>query len=258
MNLLNYKHLKYALHFSILKRRVKIACLAALFSLSFIVDDACINSIRRVFDEMNKSASANKVTYLKYNVITTLSVKDKNDKYIVNDSEFEVISSNNRARIYGKEMIVYRDEKNTFSILPQKKIIYWTNSYINKNNNDVYKNLKIMQDSVFLNNERVDCKDIKGQPYNKEITIFLGKKVKTSMKINSVTYCLNTSKKSLSNVSMVYMPNQPYQKNVYVFKEQNFDYKKENLNTPSIDLVFENKNKLKKQFEGYKIIDNRK
>ena len=78
------------------------------------------------------------------------------------------------------------------------------------------------------------------------------------MQIKKVTYYLDDKKNLLHKVVIDYVNNSQYENVVYVFNEQNVDYKKEDMSVPVQKLVFENGNTLKKKYEGFKLIDTRK
>jgi len=231
--------------------------LLLLFS-SATPDNTCLNSVKKVFDQMKTLTEGSTVSYMKYTVTAKLHEKDNNDKNIINSSTFEVISNKKNSRIYSKEMVVLRDEKNTFTILPQKKLIYWQNTFIKEKGVDAYNDLRKMQDSVFKHAEKVDCKTITGQAYTKMITVSLDKNMSAYMQMKKLTYCIDDKKNLLSKVEVEYLPNNNFENIVYVFNEQNYDYKKADMTIPVQNLVFESDKTLQKQYAGFKLIDTRK
>jgi hypothetical protein len=205
-----------------------------------------------------KVASQNgKVNYMKYSVQATLSA-GKDEAEETNTTHFEAITYNNNARIYSKEMVVLRDSKNTFSILPQKKVIYWTDTFIKENSADAYADLRKMQDSVFKKCDKVECVSVTGKAYNKQITVYLNKAMSAYMQMSSVVYCINNQNHTLHEVVVNYIPKMQFKTIKYVFEEQNSDYKQVNMTVPVTTLVFDNGTTLKKQYAAYKLIDSRK
>lgn len=243
---------------NLLRWRGVVAFVSLLILFSATPDNTCINSVRKVFDVMNAPEVKNNVTYLKYTVTAKLNVKDKQDKNIISSSTFELITAKEKSRIYSKEMVVLRDEKQTFTILLQKKVIYWTNTFIKDKSKDTYSNLRMMQDSVFKHAERVECTAVEGQAYNKMIVLVLDKKMSKMMQMKKISYCIDDTKNLLSKVEVDYLPNNEYENVIYAFIEQSSDYKKADMNVPVNSLVFEKGNTLQKQYEGFKIIDTRK
>ena len=234
--------------------------LALLFLLSSatLENSTCLNSVKKVFDQMKISTENSEVSYMNYTVTAKLHERDNKDKNIINSSTFEVISNKKNSRIYSKEMIVLRDEKNTFTILPQKKTIYWQNTFVKEKGADAYNDLRKMQDSVFKHAEKVDCKTVTGQAYTKMITVSLDKNMAAYMQMKKLTYCIDDKKNLLSKVEVEYLPNNNYENIVYVFNEQNYDYKKADMTIPVQNLVLENDKTLQKLYAGFKLIDTRK
>lgn len=225
--------------------------------LSFGIIDPCLLEVRQVFDKLNEvSINSKEVSYLNYTVISTS--KDAAGKSFVSKGVFEMISTSKQNRIYSKDMIVLKDQSNTFTIMPSRKMIYISDAVIGKKDENLYDKLKILQDTIFKNTTKVDCESVKGQLYNKIVTVFLNDKLSSFIDIKKASYYINSDDKTLKKVFVEYVSNKQFETIEYVFNETNFDYKKADMSVPVRKLVYENNTTLKKEYESYKVIDNRK
>ena len=237
-----------------------VLCLSILFVLftSASLPDKCLIDVRKVFDKMNAFAAENKVCYINYSVNSTLSQKDENGKNIVSNSSIELINSTNKRRMFSKEMNILSDEKETFTILFQQKTIYWSDAVLRDKKENIYDKLKMFQDTIFKYTERVECKSVSNQSYNKTVSIYLNDKMSKLMGMKNAVYYINDETDMLTKVTVDYLPGNKLEQVTYIFKEQNFDYKAADMSTPVRNLVFDGNMKLNKQYAGFHLIDTRK
>ena len=94
--------------------------------------------------------------YLNYSVNTTLRDGKQGPG---SKSSVEVIMNNKQARIISKEISVYQDEFQSFTILPTRKTIYQGESTLNLDNNKRLNSLSMLQDAIFDVSIVKDCKD---------------------------------------------------------------------------------------------------
>ncbi len=236
---------------------------AALLLMSFTTSNtsskAALTEVSKIFDKLNLSASEGKnVCYLNYTVTAKLNSKETNGQNIISTSQFELITNKNQSRIISKEMMVLKDEENTITILPSRKMIYLADAVNGNKNENLYAKLKPLQDSIFKHSEKVETEDVKGKTYNKIITIQLDQKMANFIDIESASYYINTDTQVLNKVVVNYLPNKQYQQLEYNFNEVSFNYNKVNMQAPVKKQVFEHGKNLKKEYQDFKVIDNRK
>lgn len=227
-----------------------------LLSSSMKPDTDCLGDVKRVFNAMNETVIKGNVCYIKY-VITTNSNAEKG-KSTVNESTFEMITSHSQSRLYGKEMIVLKDEKNTFSILPSRKVIYWADAVPSKKGEHLYDQLSLLQDSIFKNVKKQECTEVKDKPYDKVVTIDLNEKMSTFLGIRSASYYIDDAAHLLKKVIVHYLPGNQFERLEYDFKEIDLDYKKTDMTIPVKKIVFETDQKLQAAYQGFQIKDSRK
>lgn len=215
-------------------------------------DTDCLRDVKKVFDVMNQTVVDGNVCYLKYTVITGSSTEDENER------TFEMITTKSKSHLYSKEMIILKDEKHTFSILPTRKIIYWADVVPLKKGEHLYDQLSMLQDSIFKNVKKLECLDVAEKPYTKIVSIDLNDKMSAFLGIRRASYYINDVTNLLSKVVVFYLPGNQHERLEYNFKEIDLDYKKSDMNVPVQKLVFENEQKLQTAYQGFQIKDNRK
>jgi hypothetical protein len=225
--------------------------------MSFQIKDPALLEVRQVFDKLNEVAGGSKVSYINYSVISKLKEKDGSGNNITNSGVFELISTAKQNRIYNKDMIVLKDQTNTFTILPSRKVIYISDAVIGKKEERLYEKLKVLQDTIFKNALKVTTELVKGKSYDKIVNVVLNDKIGKYLAMKQVAYYINTQNKTLKKVFVEYLPDQQFITLEYNFNETNFDYKKADMTIPVKNLVFESGKNLKKDYLDYKVIDNR-
>lgn len=233
--------------------------IAFLLSLTGMrTDTNYLGNVKKVFDVMNDAVVNDKVCYLKYAITTNLNSKDAKGNLIVNTGTFEMITSKSQSRLYSKDMIILKDQKNTFAILPARKVIYWSDAVPSKKGEHLYDQLSTLQDSIFKNVKKQECIEVKDKEYTKIINIDLNEKMSSFLGIKSATYFINDITQRLSKVIVLYQPGNQYTRLEYDFKETDLDYKKMNMNVPVRELVFDNGQKFQVAYQGFQLKDNRK
>ncbi len=221
-------------------------------------DAKCVTYLKSMFKTWNQSSKTDGVVYSKYIISSTLNGNSTSNN-ISSKSEIESISFGNKSRVYSKEMIVLRDEKYTISILPQKKIVFWTNSIKSKVSlSTAQAQISKMQDSLLSIREKIVCEAVKGKKNSKVVHVYLKYAKGYAGQLTKLSYYINTATKTLQKLTMNYTPESEFKKISYEFIAQNYNYKKVDMKTPVKQLVFTSNNTLLQKYAGFKLIDNRK
>ncbi|MCD6020135.1 MAG: hypothetical protein K0S53_3256 [Bacteroidetes bacterium] len=233
--------------------------LTAIALCSFKSGENQLKEIRSVFDRLNTLPSSSKEScYMHYTVISVANNKEMSNKPLVSKADFEVFASEKQNRIYNREIIVLKDQSNTFTILPSRKTIYISDAVVGKKNETLYDKLKVIQDSVFANAEKIETEIVKDKAYNKIISITLNKRLSSYLEIKKISYYIQSEEKLLNRVFVEYIENKPYVSVDYIFNKTDFACKKEDMSESVKKLVFVKNNKLIEAYRGFKVIDSRK
>jgi hypothetical protein len=229
------------------------------FSPPSAVEKQHLARVSEFFDKLNAaSKKENGACYIDYTVTASLGAKARQGK-TVSKSSFKLLSSFHHSRVYSQVMVVLKDEKNTFMIIPSRKMIYWSDAITAKKDENLYTKMKQMQDTIFNNVKKVEYEEVKdNKAYDQVITLQLNERISKFLDIQKVIYYMNNKTGMLSKVYIEYLPDRQYEKLEYDFNEIVMSYDKENINVPAKKLVFENDKDLLKKYLGYQLIDNRK
>lgn len=236
-----------------------IVVLLAFFLFAFKADKTAFAEVSAVFDKLNAMPlSSNEASYLHYTVTSITNTQEAGSKNIVSRAEFEMYASSKQNRVYSKDMIVLKDQKNTFSILPSRKVIYISDAVTGKKNETLYSKLKILQETIFNNSDDVISQSSTNSSFNKIITLTLNKKMANYLDIKKVSYYINTTNNTLHRVFVEYLENKPIVSLDYVFNKSEFNCRREDMRKPVKSLVFLGDKKLAPRYQDFKVIDNRK
>ncbi|MDP2387572.1 MAG: hypothetical protein Q8M29_14440 [Bacteroidota bacterium] len=237
---------------------VLLVVILGAFTSPFKPIDTSLKEVKIVFDKMNELGTNGKTCYLNYQVKALLNEKDKQGNNIVSSSKIEMMTAAKNSWLFSDKMNIYRDQKTTITVLPTQKVIYLADAVVGKKEERLYDKLSVLQDSIFKCAEKVETLEVKNKPFNKVVTLYLNPKMSQFLELKKVVYCINTTSNTLHKVDLEYMPDKQYKTLEYVFTNMDYDYKKTNISVPVTTLFFEKKNKLKAEYTGYKVIDNRK
>lgn len=236
-----------------------IIILIAISFCSFKAGENQLKEIRSVFDRLNTMPdSPEESCYMHYTVTSVANNKAIDGKPLVSKADFELYASQKQNRVYNREITVLKDQSNTFTILPSRKMIYISDAVVSKKNENLYDKFKVMQDSIFANAEKVESENVSDKTYNKIISILLNKRMSNYLEIKKISYYIHSGNKTLHRVFIEYLQNKNYISNDYVFNKTEFNCKKEDMSEPVKKLVFTKGNKLSNVYRNYKIIDSRK
>ncbi|MFL5763621.1 MAG: hypothetical protein ACJ77K_06735 [Bacteroidia bacterium] len=241
-------------------RQLAAASLAAglLFTMSsFNRDQNGYMEVRTAFDKMNDAVTGGNVFHINYSVKAVLNEKDKDNKNIVNSSEIEMYTTSSNSWILSKEAKIYKDNSNTITVLPDKKLIFFSDGAPAKKDEYIYAKLKQIQDTIFSNSKVVEATDVQGMPWNKKVRVVPNDKISHLLEMKTITYYLNTNDNSLKRVYVEYLPDKQFVTLDYLFTGIDYNCSKINMKQPAINMVYSGK-KLKSEFEDFKVIDNRK
>jgi hypothetical protein len=236
-----------------------LVIIIAIGLCSFKAGENQLKEIRSVFDRLNTlPSSENESCYMQYTVISVANNKTMDNKPLISKADFEVYASEKQNRIYNREIIVLKDQSNTFTILPSRKTIYISDAVVGKKNETLYDKLKVIQDTVFANAEKIESEKVIDKEYNKVISISLNKRLSNYLEIKKISYYIQSETKTLKRVFVEYIENKPYVSVDYLFTKTDFACKKEDMSKSVKKLVYEKSNKLINAYRGFKVVDNRK
>lgn len=238
-----------------------IIIISSICLSSFILTDdneSCLKEVKMIFNKMNATVpQQNKVYHFKYELSTTLNNKGKDGKNMTNTSEIEIITSKDQKWFLSKDISVYQDKVNCFTVVHGKKMIYWSDMTKDNPKEDKMARFKKVQDTLLKQSDVVSCSAYDKEDISKVVVLKPKPKLASYIEVKQVTYYINSAKQEIKKIKVEYPSNKDILSVLFSFKENDFDYQKEKLNTPIKNLFINSKGSLQKVYEGYQLLDIR-
>jgi hypothetical protein len=236
-------------------------CLGSmLLSISANTTNGCITLLEHVFDKMNiKTLPENRKVYLfEYNVKTIL--KDKTYQNGIITSDVRLIAGANYTEVFSRDMEVYQDEVQCFSVIPSRKIIYLSDSQLNKTPTAEDQQGFTGLQKVILERAKVtECKKVEDKEgrFDKEIHLELDPKLGKELKIDKVNFLIDSKKGKLYQTNIIYPTVHKFQSVLLTYKNIDFNYKGQAFAKAYKNKFLNADGTLKPAFKGYKLVDVR-
>lgn len=221
--------------------------------------DPCLKQVDNIFKKMYTTLPKNnRVVFVNYQLVTVLRAQSKQEKEEVNTTDIKIYSGEKQYRFFSKDIIVYQDEKYTFTIIPSKRIVYWANAALDKNIQRRLTTAQNLQDTLFHNYEKVNCKTIEQDGKTcKLVTLIPNKNWASLTQVAYIDFYLSADGTQVLKEKMVYTTAKKMKSVEYIFNEVNYDYKKIDLKNSAQSNVLQSSSKLLPAYAGYQLIDVR-
>lgn len=220
--------------------------------------DPCLKEVKEIYDAMyNRLPEEGKVYHFNYSITSTLNAKDKDGRHLVSSSDIDLFSSKNQYRFISKDISVYQDRTDKFTVLPAQKMIYWADSDMGLVKGNRLDRMKKIQDTVFYYADVVNCRQGVEGSADKIISVKLQKKFADYMQIRQVVYYVDSKRRELKKLHIEYPETRDVLALDFTFKDSDYDYKKITLSGVR-PLFISGKATLTGAYKDYKLIDVRK
>ncbi len=252
-----------------MKRLKKILGLLVFVSAPFIwlgwiahtpvTGNACIEEVHRIYKSMKLEELDNGNVYMNYTQITHFKRKNLADP-ATSETNVEFIVGKNQIHYKRNEIAVYIDSIDNFTVIPIRKMVFWSNSLLEQGKKERVKGFNILQDSLFSVCNLISCKQ---QEYNAEEgydKIIQMAPVERATKVfpyRRVVFYINTKTQSIKKLYLEFLPKFDYTSIELIYHKIELNYLKENLKTPVKKIFVSANNQLKGDYKDYKLVDNR-
>lgn len=201
----------------------------------------------------------NRVYFFDYEVNVQLA----NPQRTESKSRVKVYLSKGHFEILSNQMSVYQDLKNSFTVLPLRKEIYWNESQFAKKDSSKagapgdQSNLSFLNGQVFDHCKIISSSDIKGEHFNKEIVLQPDENIRKLYKIEEVRFLIHTSKKTIKETLIKYAKGGQFDHVAITYYNIDYDYGKADLGGPVKSKIFKSNGDLQPQYSQYRVVDNR-
>lgn len=236
--------------------KLTASALLLLTAMAFGPAPDCMQELKDIYRRMGSVADEGSVILLDYTVNTTLTEEALKKGVKTAPSNVKIILSKGHSRCISKEMSYYQDEKNAFTVIPSRKLIYWSNS-TDVMKNDRAKQLSMLQDTLFSVSRMIECRKEEGQGYNRCIVLQPNEKAQKAFGISRMAFYISDTKEEIKKVVITYRDHEAIAQLEIVYNKVDYDYKQEDIKKPVKDLFIQGKNKLSPTYRHYTLVDNR-
>jgi hypothetical protein len=218
----------------------------------------CLTLVRDTYRKINRATTnlaEDQVYYFKATVKTVMrdSAKSQNS-----ESTFEMIAGKRQVRYLTKDMVSFQDEKNAFTIIPSRQVIYWSDSMLKLARAQGLTTQLMLQDTLFTMSTVTKCEDIRyDDQADKVVELALNELAQRSFRLQTLTVYLNTKQQLIKRFLLGFTEKNEMKSMEIICDEINFHYQKTKLDTPAHALVFAENNRLLPKYQGYQVIDAR-
>ena len=230
---------------------------------SFILppgEEHCITLLRSIYSKMNGSHLNDEVLYLNYTVIAVPYDTVNNE---TTTNTIEVWMNKQQMHLKSDHMQVYQDNKDIFTILPNKKLVYRSDAFPGPEKAKKAGKLGLLQDTLFTLCHVVQCESNPASPYQK-IVLRTNERGKKLFNIRELVFHIDTRKQVLKRIRINYnkkwmLPglNEGLSYMEYTFNTNVHDAGKKKLDKPVERLVMQPGKKLAAPYTGFQLVDNR-
>lgn len=239
-------------------------CLFLLLSGSFIqlrAQETCMQELKEIFRHMQQERPSGdqRVYYLNYAVKTVMA---DSAKHPPRESTIELWSKGKLMEIKSSEMLVYQDKDEAFVVIPSKKMIM-RNDAMPDQREVLQKQNALVQDTLLKRSSIQSCRQVKGDGYNKVISLLMNEQGRELSGIMKAEYDVDTESKQVKHVRVYYTENHPARMGQdlvytqYSFRRTSYDYKGKTLSDKVETKFMKDGTRLKETYKGFSLIDNR-
>lgn len=224
-----------------------------------IPDKGCINEVYQIYKNMNPNATSEGNVYMNYTQTTHFKKKAPSDSE-QSKTTVECVIGKNQIHYKSNEIAVYIDSVDNFTVVPIRKMVFWSNSTLKKGKQDErIKGIGLLQDSLFAVCHLLSCTTESNieKGYNKIVAMAPNEKSTDLFPYKKLTFYINTLTQTIKKIDLELLPAYDYTSIELVYNKIELNYQKENLKTPVKQLFFASNNQLKGNYKSYKLVDNR-
>lgn len=230
--------------------------MVAISSFTAPVQDDCYLQLKAIYKKVNASQAPpeGKIYHFDYTVHTIVrdSSRGKNTSL-----RSEIYMSNTQVHLVSKEVEIYQDKKNAFSIFPSRKTIYWSNSQLGYDKANHEKRVTMFQDTLFDMSKLVECRTTEKKGMRRAV-LEPNAKAQQLYKLQKIVFDFSLADETISRITLYFTATSKIKVQEIVYNKLTYNYKGKNkLSSPVYSLVFDRSKKLLPGYTGYKVIDSR-
>ena len=207
-----------------------------------------VNSMRKI-----SKIESNQVYKMKYNM--SYEFRDNNTPNQSVDAT--LIMSLSKSFYYSNVLNLFADKNNGFMVMPLQRQIIWGPGNKGSTELDKMNTLLSFQDTLIEVSSVESCKlnVIQGDSIL-QISLLIPKSIQEPTGIDKLVLKYSYKRKMMESVVCQYVSNKELKRVTVTYYELDFDYEG-NFNETAYQKVFKSKGKLREEYRGFEVIDNR-
>lgn len=220
--------------------------------------NGCIEEVYRIYKSMKLEDIDKGNVYINYTQITNFKQVNVSDPGL-SKTNVEFIVGKNQMHYKSNEVSVYMDSIDNFTVVPMRKIVFWSNSLLEQKKKERVNGFNILQDSLFSVCKLINCRQEYNveEGYNKVVEMEPFERAKKVFQYRKIIFYINTETKSIKKIYLEFLPKSDYTSIELIYNKIEKNYLKGNLNSPVKKIFVSANNKLKGEYKDYKLVDNR-
>lgn len=211
-----------------------------------------LSNIYLKMEEKVKKSNTKLETGLHLNYSIKTSIKS-DDKSIINSDTVNIYSNRFVNAMFNRHVNIFSDTVNTYTVMPEKKMILLTNS-IRKLNDKKMMNLAGVKDSVI---KIAEVSDFIEKSSSVIIKISIPENYQNQFQIRDIKYTIQRKTENIKQVEINYAKNSKFNWTKIDFNEINYKYSGIFLKRKPGQYIYKSKNLLKEKYQGYSVLDKR-
>ncbi|MBL4898911.1 MAG: hypothetical protein JKX76_04575 [Colwellia sp.] len=241
----------------------------ALFSAeatAFSDNNDCLKQVKTIYDQLRNAPidlNGKHTYYVDYSVRTV--TRDSMESGPL-DSRIQMWMQGESMRILSKEVEVYQDRKEVFTVMPLQKALVRTDKMLTSQNDHKKQNMALFQDTLFALSKVSYCESLKlNTGVGKRVVLQLSGEGRELLHIKSIVFDIDEAKRQIVKVRVNYAddyksPRSPLSQIVYVeyiINHLDFQNNKKIDGPRVVSLFLESNGDLNERYRDYAYMDAR-
>jgi hypothetical protein len=194
------------------------------------------------------------VYFFQYQVKTT----PRNTSFPVSSIKVDMFAGKDFSILKSSEVDVYQDKINSFSLMPQKKMIYWGDSKLGKGLQGPV-DISSLKEKLFDSGKILSSLETgnKEKKYDKEILFEPGLSIRQKTGIESMKFLIDSKSKTIVSILLYYNSTIKIKSVQVDYLQMDFNYKHLSLSKNFKSKFLDNNGKLQSAYKGYQLVDVR-
>lgn len=220
--------------------------------------EECLALVRQTYQKINRAATdLQEQQVYRFKAAIRAEMRDSS-KFQTKESTFEMIVGKHQAHYLTEDLIFYMDEREAFTIIPTRKVIYRSDSGLQLMRSQGVSQQLLLQDTLFTMCTVTKCRDIRDHDQgNKLVELTLDPQAQQLFRMKTLTVYLDTRKQLIRKFLIAFSEQNEMKSMEITCEEIDFYYKKAALDTPVYELIFSQNGRLLPQYQEYQVVDAR-